>query len=93
MSFLIEGVELPDVTCGAELTIYRGVDGQAIPEKYEIPTRCLIRLLPHEDLIDKGMVCDFIKALWFFPKKPCLEFVLEQFQALPTFIRAERSGE
>lgn len=93
MSILIEGVELPEVTCGAELIIYRGADGLAIPEKYEIPARGLIRLLPHEDLIDRGMVRDFIKALWFFPEKPRLEFVLKQLQALPTFIRAERSGE
>lgn len=93
MSILIKGVELPDVTCGAELIIYKGINGKAVPETYKLSAEDLIRLLPHDDLIDRGMVCEFIKAIWDFPEKPRLEFVLAQVQDLPTFIRAERSGE
>ena len=97
----IKGLEMPGVFCGADIVLYEGINGSAVPRKYKISADRVVSVPPHGRLIDG----DYLKQTHcaectLYPDK-CLEKTSDgcdggsimHLRMCPTIIPADKDGD
>ena len=70
----IKGLEMPGVFCGADIVLYEGINGSAVPRKYKISANRVVSVPPHGRLIDEQWLKDaMITTLEALKKNPKMD--------------------
>lgn len=94
MCVLIKGLDMPGVFCGADIVLYEGINGSAVPRKYKISADQIVPVPPHGRLIDADALPTYDKPIG----KMMMfggEYVYTQtaIDNAPTIIPASEEGE
>ena len=91
----IKGLEMPGVFCGADIVLYEGINGSAVPRKYKISANRVVSVPPHGRLIDADALLDEGADLCLceYDCENTWGFSYDMINDAPTIIQASEDGE